>query len=488
MDTAEGSPGTVRDLALAPRRPLEILIALLGLFCLASLAIAVGGRIGFEWPLEWMEGALLQHALELRAPGPLYRAPSAGFTPFIYAPLAYLPMAASTLVFGETLFAVRLPSLLATLATLVLLARSAARSSATRSAGWLAAGLWAAGYAYCGAFYDLARIDACFVLLVVAGAERLEAGHSRVALVLFALSAFAKQQGLMFLGVAGAWVIWREGLRGWRKPAAALGASAAGFVALHLQSSGWSTRYIFEFPAEQPVNRALLVPYFRDEVLFALPLLVAAVGARWLRRRHPPTAIDLLIPAGLVASALGRIHVGGFDNVRMAGFALLILGGAPRIGVWLKSPALSWPRSLLLGAALVFQFALLWREPTSHWPLPEAAKQFSALRAALLRCAGSGRGVALDHSLIAGAPYSHAMALLDLHATGDEELIDTVMGSMERNLSRRRGPTAIAVGFRFARLENVLAQRFEVCDAPEQPHLATGVSPPGAIVYRRRGS
>src|SRR5262245_25278048 len=157
-----------------------------------------------------MEGGPLAPALRLVQGPSLYGPPSAEFPPYLSPPLSYVPMAASVAIFGATLPAARLPSVLSTALTMWLLGRTAARAGGGRLGGLLAAGLWGLGFAYGGAFYDLARVDAFFVLIVVAGTERLEAGRPRTALALFALSVFAKQPGIFFLIAASAWLLWKD--------------------------------------------------------------------------------------------------------------------------------------------------------------------------------------------------------------------------------------------------------------------------------------
>ena len=46
---------------------IRLLLAALAAFGLLNLGLSVAGRIGFPFPLEWMEGASLEHALRLLA-------------------------------------------------------------------------------------------------------------------------------------------------------------------------------------------------------------------------------------------------------------------------------------------------------------------------------------------------------------------------------------------------------------------------------------
>ncbi|HVR19832.1 MAG TPA: hypothetical protein VMS65_09050, partial [Polyangiaceae bacterium] len=80
-------------------------------------------RLRYPYELEWMEGGMLGHALQLLAGKPLYPEPSPDFVPFIYGPLYSYAGALAAGIFGPSLFALRLVSFASTLVVLVFLYR-----------------------------------------------------------------------------------------------------------------------------------------------------------------------------------------------------------------------------------------------------------------------------------------------------------------------------------------------------------------------------
>src|ERR1700755_2533072 len=82
---------------------LRVIGLLTGVVGIGVLAWTVALRIGYPWPLEWMEGASLQHAIRIARGLPIYAAPSAEFIPYVYPPLAYVPMAAAAWPLGPSL-------------------------------------------------------------------------------------------------------------------------------------------------------------------------------------------------------------------------------------------------------------------------------------------------------------------------------------------------------------------------------------------------
>src|SRR5690242_13555717 len=70
---------------------VRMLLLLGGAIGLGTFALTVAQRVGFPFPLEWMEGASLQHALWIARGKLPYAAPSAELIAYLYPPLAYLP-------------------------------------------------------------------------------------------------------------------------------------------------------------------------------------------------------------------------------------------------------------------------------------------------------------------------------------------------------------------------------------------------------------
>jgi hypothetical protein len=466
-------------------RLLRAEIAAICAIGVGSLAFAVAGRMFFPWPLEWMEGATLAHVARILQGRAIYAAPTAEFVPYLYPPLSYLPMAASVLALGETLPAARLPSILSTIGTLWLLGRAASHAGGGRLGALLAAGLWGLGYGYGGAFHDLARVDAFFLLLVAGGTERLLADRPRSALALFALSFFAKQHGLLFLVAASIWLAMRDLRRHLPGLVGAWGGAIFLVFALHLDSGGWFGRYVFSLPRSHGVLWRLVPAYLAIDVLLALPAMAIAAIASAVRSARQPRAIDVLLAAGLAASALGRAHIGGFDNVLLPAYAMLCVAAAAPLAGLLGTERHRPAVRAAAGAALLVQALVLFQPPAVHWPAPDAAARFRALARTARACAGGGEWAALDHAGLGGRPFLHTMALSDLREAGDTPLARAGTRALVRGLRGPDAPAAVVVGARFPALDEALARGYRLCAAAPAPPMATGYPVPDAVVYTR---
>ena len=454
---------------------------------LLTLAMTVGRRIASPYPLEWMEGTSLQHAL-LIARGELpYAAPSADFIAYVYPPLAYVPVALAASLFGPSLPVARAVSVLCTTGTLALLGVASARLARSRAAGLFSAGLFAFGFGYGGAFLDLARVDALFLLCIAGGAERLSAGRTRAALIWLAASALAKQHGVILLLA----VLWRGRTE---KPkelplrfmVGTLFALLGAIGALQLASEGWFARYTAEVPRRHGLQPLLLATFPLIDLLLYLPVITTGAVLAIVRRIRAPSALDALAIAAIAVSALGRAHPGGDDNVRLPAFALLcVVGVAPIALRALYQPslaseagaALDHRARTALAIALCAQAAMLFQPPSLHAPSAASTERFAALRATLERCAAGGPAVALDYGLFTGTPFMHTMALSDLQLGGPSELGARGTRALLDALRGPNAPHAIAVGATFPELDRVLSAHYEPCADLPAPRMATGYQP-----------
>ena len=77
------SPRVQRALWMA----LWLAFAIPAIYQVVLLVTAVGGRFGYPYDLEWMEGGLLQHAQRISDNQGIYVPPSVDFIPYLYTPL-----------------------------------------------------------------------------------------------------------------------------------------------------------------------------------------------------------------------------------------------------------------------------------------------------------------------------------------------------------------------------------------------------------------
>ena len=345
----------------AARRAWTLLLALAALATLGYL-FGASQRVPYPYELAWMEGAMADHAARVADSLPLYTAPSADHVSFLYSPLFFWLGGLCIRTGLDGLLALRLLALGFTFACAALIGVWVRRDTGRTAPGLVAAGLFVGAYGWLWWWFDLARNDTLFVFLCLATVWQLLHGGRRRWLwagLCACLALLAKQSTLMWLPLVGLAALchdWRTALR---FGLVATVSMALSLGALHLTSDGWSTFFVFEMPRHHGWIPEHERAFWSRDLLPVLPLLgLSALGVarRWRHERGHALVLLAFAVGGLLASWFSRMHVGGFDNVLLYGYAAAcVLGpiavarlprGAPQFAglavLGLQFAALGW--------------------------------------------------------------------------------------------------------------------------------------------------
>ncbi len=413
-------------------------------FILAYLYIA-SQRIGYPYELEWMEGASVDHVARLLDGEKLYVEPTPDFVPFIYTPGYFYAAAGLARVFGVEMMPLRLLSFLASLGSLALIGRFAQRETGRRASGLVAAGLFAASFPLSGSWFDLARIDSLFLLLLLAGCDRVRASRSlagAVAAGLLLALAFQTKQSALVVAVpvllTAAVLRGRQGLVAGLAFAAGVALSVGALVASHPH---WFWYYTMQLPRQHPVAAASLSEFWTVDVA-AIPVAFGLGAAYLIHRvaRERGAAIDHLVFAGamLACAWLSRLHGGGFVNVLMPLHAAIAIAAGCS---WGSAAVGSGPRWLrpAIGAALVGQFVLLVYDPSSAVPSARHRTAFDALVERIREIDGPVIVPYHGHlTALAGKErHAHTMAVADVLRGTDRALRSRLYLAIDERIERR---------------------------------------------------
>lgn len=335
-------------------------------------------RVPYPHELEWMEGALADHAWRVARGLPLYCEPTPEHVPFLYAPLLFWIGSWGIVLGADGILSLRLVSVACAFGTMLLIGHWVRRETGRVAVGLIACGLFLAGYGWLAWWYDLARNDTLLVLLVLGTAYVLRQGGERRwlwAAALATAAVFAKQSALMWLPAiaVGSWFLDRATT--FRFVITTLAAAGCGLMALHGATGGWSTFYLFTMPSHHALVGEAKLGFWLHDVLPLTPmLLLGLLGfvASWrIGRRGDALFFAAFGSGGLVTSWLSRLHVGGFDNVLMYGF----VGGCVLAPIAAASHHHRWRR--LAPWLLLVQFGWLgyetWQRSPSITLLPSDA-------------------------------------------------------------------------------------------------------------------
>ena len=328
-----------------------------------GFGFAVAQRIGYPHELEWMEGALADHAARVADGLPLYCAPGPEHVPFLYAPLLFWLGGLGMALGLDGVLALRLVALASSLGVAALVGHWVRVETGRVLPGLAAVGLWFAGYGWLAWWYDLARNDCLFVVLVLLAGFLLRHGGRRgwfLGGLVAAAALLAKQSALMWLPAIFVGALCRDWRDAVRFGLTAVSGCAVAVGAMHLASDGWSTFYLFEMPRHHGWVGDRKLGFWTEDVVPMLPLValgVAGFAARWRRGRRGDALFLAAVGAGgLLTSWISRLHVGGFANALIYGSAAACVRG--------PVAAAEGPRWLRVAGPLVLlgQFAWLAHE------------------------------------------------------------------------------------------------------------------------------
>ncbi len=353
----------------------------------ASLAyLRVGlARVFYPYALDFIEEDMVMQAWRVAQGLPVFVPPNAEFVPQVYMPLFTWLSGQLLRLTGFAFWPLRLISFLSTVGTAVLLYFVGWRESGNKTAAFVGSALFLAGYRLVGGWYDLARVDALFAFLSLAGlvvlvyggrgtqsyAEAAQRGAERnivFGAVLLGLAFLTKQNGLFLAVVAGLFLFTAENAEGAEKKKKSVFTRVpflyiftfgiiVGLPILmwQLGSDGWFGYYVVTIAYASPLDLGRLWNIFLWElgagmgVLVGLGMLLVLRQLVGVFRRLEtgdwrPTISNLqsLIPknpwlvfggTAVFISVAGRSTVGGNLNNMLIGYAFLCL-----------IPALSFPR------------------------------------------------------------------------------------------------------------------------------------------------
>jgi hypothetical protein len=326
--------------------PARKWLSLEGLVCI--VAICYGGfylyvafrRITYPYDLDFIEDNMLMQAIQVSLGKPVYVLPNADFVPQVYMPLYTLLGGWIFKVMTPSYLPMRLLSFSATVVTAILIFLVSRRISGNSGIAFCTAALFLAGYRTTGGWYDLARVDALYVMLTLVGAAWLAHGKENrfklpFAGFILALAFLTKQNGLFFALVVAIYLslTTRGQALGFAIPFALV--SAFPVLYLNQVSGGWFSTYVFKIAYLSPIDFHRVATTLKDDLLgsmIGLMVLFVTAGISIIWHERGKRALrepwNWFIGAALFISIAGRASVGGNRNNLMLAYTFLCVAPA----------------------------------------------------------------------------------------------------------------------------------------------------------------
>lgn len=359
----------------------SLLIGVGGAYVLAYLFVAFS-RMGYPFELEWMEGGMVDHVRRVLVGLPVYAKPSIEFVSFLYPPFYYEAAAVFAGALGPGFLPLRLLSFLSSIGVFVLLFQIVRRETGSILAGGVAVGLFAATFDRVGGWFDIARLDSFYLMLLLAGILVLRtfrtAWGAVASGVLLSAAFLTKQSALVIVAPLLFYLVLADLRRApWFAGTLALCMGGGGFL-LDRASGGWFHYYCVYLPSRHPRLDGGSTAFLTVDLLPALPLatlLAAFYVAVRLRGSGARTRFFFpLMTAGMVTSSWSvRNMVGAEVNNLLPAFAAVAILAAlclHELEVRARTTeAASWRGAALAAQlALLVQLALLAYDPRAHIP------------------------------------------------------------------------------------------------------------------------
>src|SRR2546428_9029594 len=259
-------------------RPRSIVVGLLtaasALYVFTYLFIALA-RVGYPFELEWVEGGMVDHVRRILSGAAIYAKPSLDFVSFLYPPLYYMVAAAFAKILGPGFLPLRLLSLLSSLGVFFLIYRILRRETGAAFPGALAVGLFAATYDKVGGWFDIARVDSFYMLLLLAGVYALRfhrsAAGAATAGLLMGAAFLTKQSALVVAAPMAIYALLADFKRALWFIGAAWSVMLGGAMLADWQSNGWFHYYCVYLPARHPMVHGGLLAFWTKDFLPAFP-------------------------------------------------------------------------------------------------------------------------------------------------------------------------------------------------------------------------
>lgn len=297
-------------------------------------------RITYPYDLDFIEDNMLMQAIRVSLGKPVYIPPNANFVPQVYMPLYTFLCGWIFKIIGPSYFPMRLISFSATILTAILIFLISGRISNNSGIAFCAAILFLAGYRTTGGWYDLARVDALYVMLTLAGVALLVYGKENrfklpLAGFILALAFLTKQNGLFFAFVVAVYLTFSTR---WRVLTFAIPFALLSFLPifyLDQTSNGWFSIYVFKIAYLSPIDFHRVAITLKDDLfgsMFGLTILLLTAGISLvLHERWESLLIEpwnWFIAAALFISIAGRASVGGNRNNLMPAYTFLCIAPA----------------------------------------------------------------------------------------------------------------------------------------------------------------
>jgi len=228
---------------------------------------------------EWGESAGLNQIYRILSGGALYDLPTLEFSPLVYTPLYYYLAAGASKVIGNTLFSARLISVISSIASVYLIMWIIQRETKNSLLAWISGMVYLACFALADGFYDLARVDSLYILIVMIAFSVIREAKIKTEYFLFGvlvvIGFFIKQSFIIVFLPLQMYLIYRHWKLSWITIAVEMIGISVPLFLINSNFDGWFFYYLFELPREHGYSFISAVNFWIGDTIRPLGILFA---------------------------------------------------------------------------------------------------------------------------------------------------------------------------------------------------------------------
>ncbi|UCB53251.1 MAG: glycosyltransferase family 39 protein [Candidatus Zixiibacteriota bacterium] len=482
----------------------HLMLFLAVLFVLVYLIVALL-RLRYPFELEWMEGACVDHVVRVLSGERLYVSPSLEFIPFMYTPLYFYLSAALSKIIGVGFFPLRLVSFISSLGSLFFIFLFVKKETGAVFWGILSSSLFAATYRISGAWFDIARADSLFLVLILAGLYLIRFKDSSkfhlLAGLLFSLSFLTKQTALIISLPIMLYCVLSDRRRSVYFIGTVAVIIAASTYVLNYIHDGWYAYYVSELPRGKPIVGTIFASFWTQDIGSALPIaFILSMFFLFVQLRDPKKKSRFFYPLMFIALLGGawvtRLRLGSYDNVLMpACAALSILFGLGAYEVFRRTQSASTSRRGLMESGVyivcIIQLLILTYNPRRQVPTERDVEAGRVLIATMAEIPGE---VLLPYhgflpTLAGKRSHAHHQAVSDIMVGDDGPIKEKLYDQITQAVGRQRFDALILDSPWFPKLTDKYYNPDRMLfDHPDVFWTVAGMRTNPQIIYVRRGN
>lgn len=325
---------------------LKISIVVTSLYYILVFIFISLSRISYPFELEMMEGAMLENTIRLIEGKEIYTKPTMDYIPFIYPPLFFYLSEISVKIFGESFFSLRILSFLSTILSFFLIFKLIIKETENWIFGLSAAGLFAGVYQITGFWFDLARVDSLFLMLILATIYIIRVTKKDTGLIYAAIIAslayLTKQTTFIIIFPMLIYLIFKFKARSLFFIIPFVFAITLTTIILNKVTDGWYFFWIFELPSSHQWILKYIISFWSYDI-FKHTALMFLVSIMWIifliknSEKNDYIFFSMAMIGIILSSWLQRLHLGGFVNANIPAYALLTITFLSGINYFLKN-------------------------------------------------------------------------------------------------------------------------------------------------------